>query len=339
MNILNFFLILWIVIIILLILFVIYIGICLYASNKFVQAALFRDSEWYEKTGHKLFNPDNYTKVRTKYTDIEDRQNADVDKFWQEEYTNEYKLNLDGDTIFAREFKQNDNANSHFWILAIHGYRSYGKRDMGYPALRFFHHGFNVLVPDLRAHGKSTGNKIGLGWLERKDIETWIKKITEVDPKAEIILFGGSMGGAAVLMTSGDKLPNNVKIIIADSAYDSIDKLFRDKLKHQFHFPTWPIVEFTNHYIKKYLGFSVADASTVKQLKKNKRPLLLLHGTKDKFVPHKALYPNLEASQGFKEGVLFKNAPHLSSWIWDERKYFDTVFNFINTILLDERQE
>lgn len=31
-----------------------------------------------------------------------------------------------------------------------------------------------MLCPDLRAHGKSEGNYVGMGWLDRKDILTWV---------------------------------------------------------------------------------------------------------------------------------------------------------------------
>ncbi|MCW0998235.1 alpha/beta hydrolase, partial [Streptococcus anginosus] len=89
------------------------------------------------------------------------------------------------------------------------GYRSNGKRDMVYTALRFAEEGYNVLVPDLRAHGKSSGNKIGMGWLDRLDLLSWISEVLAIDMEAEIILVGGSMGAATVMMASGEKLPTN----------------------------------------------------------------------------------------------------------------------------------
>ena len=43
-----------------------------------------------------------------------------------------------------------------------------------------------------------------------KDVNL-IQQILKKDPNAEIALFGVSMGGATVMMTSGEDLPSNVK--------------------------------------------------------------------------------------------------------------------------------
>ncbi|BDP53469.1 hypothetical protein EfmJHP35_13930 [Enterococcus faecium] len=78
--------------------------------------------------------------------------------------------------------------------------------------------GYNVLVPDARGHGKSEGDYIGFGWPERKDYVQWINKVLENNGKSqEIVLYGVSMGAATVMMTSGEKLPDNV-IIFKENA-------------------------------------------------------------------------------------------------------------------------
>ena len=60
---------------------------------------------------------------------------------------------------------------------------------------KFYDMGYNVLIPDLRGHGMSEGDYIGMGWDERLDIIDLINYIIDVDKDSEIVLFGVSMGG------------------------------------------------------------------------------------------------------------------------------------------------
>ena len=58
--------------------------------------------------------------------------------------------------------------------------------------------GYNVVMPDLHAHGLSEGDMIRMGWLDRKDILHWIS-LFQTDT---MVVHGVSMGGATTMMTS-----------------------------------------------------------------------------------------------------------------------------------------
>nr|WP_165866617.1 alpha/beta hydrolase [Vagococcus vulneris] len=297
------------------------------AADFFINVALFRDSKWFEKTGHKMMNPDNFATVQTEYNVVEQKQLSIGSLFWDNDIAQDYWLEADDEKLYARLFKT--SKPTHEWVICVHGYRSNGKRDMSYTAYRFYEQGYQCLVPDLRAHGKSSGNIIGMGWLDRLDIEKWISEIIKLDAEAKIILFGGSMGASTVMMVSGDNLPENVVGIIADCGYSSVYAEFGAMLSSALKLPKFPILTFANIFARRKVGYSLKTASAVKQLEKNKRPILFIHGTGDKFVPHQMMYDNMEAASGVKESLVIEGAPHLSSAIYEPEHYYETVFEFI----------
>ena len=63
---------------------------------------------------------------------------------------------------------------SNIWTILVHGY--YGKgSDMAYYAEQYFNRGYNVLLVDLRGHGNSQGDYIGMGWHDRLDLIDWAR--------------------------------------------------------------------------------------------------------------------------------------------------------------------
>lgn len=313
----------WLVVLLLLFL----LGGSVYAAHFFIHAALFKNDRWYDKTGHKMMNPDNFAKDLSIYDQTEIQQKKQGETFWEASFAADHWLTDDDDRLYSRMFIS--HPQSHRWVLCVHGYRSNGKRDMAYVASQFSDEGYNVLVPDLRAHGRSSGTVIGMGWLDRLDLLQWIQEILAFDREAEIILFGGSMGAASVMMVSGENLPQNVKGLIADCGYTSVYGEFQTMLRSAFKLPAFPIMTLANWLAKLRVGYSLKEASSIKQLKKNTLPILFIHGTGDKFVPHQMIYQNMEATAGVKESLLIEGAPHLSSFVYEPEHYFGTVFEFL----------
>jgi pimeloyl-ACP methyl ester carboxylesterase len=109
------------------------------------------------------------------------------------------------------------NPGSDKTILFVHGYRSEGPTfDFGYEIRACYEKGFNVMLIDQRAHGKSEGRYICFGVKERYDVRDWVNFIKESYAPSTLFLYGLSMGCTTVLMASSLELPDTVRGIIAD---------------------------------------------------------------------------------------------------------------------------
>lgn len=231
----------------------------------------------------------------------------------------------DGLTLVGEMYRRD---GSHKWLLGFHGYTSSraGFRDI---AAFYAARGFNVLLPDLRAHGESEGKYIGMGWLDRKDALKWIDLIVETDPEAEIVLHGVSMGGATVMMTAGEALPDNVKGIVEDCGYTSVWDIFADELDYLFGLPTFPLLNTAGFAGKLLAGYDFSEASSVDQLAKAAVPVLFLHGSEDNFVRTDMVYEVYDACPTEKDILVVEGAGHGEAYLMDPDLYFDTVFGFL----------
>lgn len=242
-------------------------------------------------------------------------------------YKDKYITSFDNLRLHSYVIKQPEKTSK--WVIIVHGYGEEGKLTSR-KALRFYNMGYNVLVPDLRGNGKSQGNYIGMGWDDRIDIIGWINYIIKCDNKSEIALYGTSMGGATVLMTSGENLPSNVKAVISDCAYTSVYDIFDYEIRSFSGNSSFPIIDFTNMVTVLRAGYSLKNASALDSVKNAKIPILYLHGDKDKFVPLSMMNKLYKATTSEKKKVIIENGEHSNSDLSQPRIYWNTVDNFLN---------
>lgn len=281
------------------------------------------------KRGDKFFLQDNPSLPGgTSGTNAENAERKQKVKAWashalkeQVNMTSFDGLKLSG-TIFLQEEK------SHQWMILVHGYMTDAQSMIDF-AYDYYSYGFNLLVIDCRASGKSEGSYTSMGWFEHLDLAAWCWQLANRDPQSEIALFGISMGGATVMMASGEKLPGNVKCIIEDCGYTSVEDILAFQLKNIFHLPKFPFINACDQVAKVRGGWSIRKASAVDQLKKNKLPMLFIHGDQDDFVPFAMLDEVYQACNAPKEKLVIPGAAHALAFEVDGEKYLDTVMRFI----------
>ena len=234
---------------------------------------------------------------------------------------------FDGLTLHAKKFSPVEPTNR--WAILVHGYGRDGTFAYDY-ADEYLKHGWNVLIPDLRAAGESQGQFITMGALESLDIARWAEKIPQ---DAKIVLHGVSMGAATVLMTAA-KNPENLCAVVEDCGYTSAYEMFTAQLNKIFGLPEYPVMPCANLVCKLKTGVKISDAAPIDVVNKISVPILFIHGDEDNLVPFDMMNQLFDAATTQnKEKFVVNGAGHADSKRKDPAAYFDKVFTFLEANL------
>ncbi|KGH88688.1 alpha/beta hydrolase [Oenococcus oeni] len=215
-------------------------------------------------------------------------------------------------------------------VIIIHGFRR-NKTGMKAYTDMFANLGYNTLTVDNRGHGKSQGHYVGFGWLDKGDVEAWIRYLISKNKNVEIVPFGISMGGATVAMMSGDSLPSNVKALIEDSGYTSVEAEITYEAKAMYNLPQKPFVSTVSLISKLFAGYSYTEASSIKQVEKNTRPMLFMHGGADSYVPTKMVYQLYNADKDPEKQLwIAPNSGHVQGFGDHPSAYTAQIKKFLN---------
>ena len=231
-----------------------------------------------------------------------------------------------GERIHADVFAQ--GSPSDIWVICMHGFSSC-PRDLSNVVQRFHAWGWNALLPHQCGHGDSECKSVSMGWLDRLDVTAWVEHLVREYDNPRIILYGGSMGGAAVMMALGDPLPDNVICAVEDCGYTSLWDEYAHQATEFLHLGpiTRPGLAALDTVTRLRAGFSIRKASSVEQLKKSKTPTLFIHGDADNVVPFWMLQKNYDTCPCEKEILVVQGAGHGESQ-YQEELYFGAIRRF-----------
>lgn len=217
-------------------------------------------------------------------------------------------------------------------VLCLHGYTSNGLGNFCAMAKYYLNNNFDLLIVDLRAHGESEGDYVGFGILDRYDCMNWIDYITDrFGDNTDILLYGVSMGATTALMTLGFKnLPIAVKGAVADCAFTSPFDVFAHILKRDYHLKPFPVMNICDEMSYKKAGYRFRDYSTLTALKETDRPVLLIHGSDDKFVPVWMTEKNFEVCASPVTKLFVDGAGHGASYYENTELYENALTDFIS---------
>ena len=155
-------------------------------------------------------------------------------------------------------------------------------------AAEFYKAKVATIMPDLRGHGKSDGNRICLAYEETSDV----KAVTDyIKSKARyqgvpIIVMGVSMGGAVAIRSIGEN--QDIDGLISLSAFSSLEDFLQ--ASREAFLPMIPADELdgvTGSVIKEKYGADASVCSPIYSLRGlSGRPVLMMHSRQDTQVPY-----------------------------------------------------
>lgn len=230
--------------------------------------------------------------------------------------------------------------------IVVHGYGENAVDMMHFGRMYERDLGMNVVLPDLRYAGLSEGTHIQMGWHDRHDLLLWENMAANMfglQPDKNIaingyiyrmnmVVHGRSMGAAAVLMSSGDSIPEYIGGFIADCPYTCVWEEFAYQLWKRHSLPTLPFLYIASTLSKARYGWNFREASAYRQVKRNEFvPTLFIHGEADDFVPTDMGRRLYEAAPCIKQWWSEKGVGHATMYDQYPEEYLRRVRAFIDT--------
>ncbi len=217
---------------------------------------------------------------------------------------------------------------SHKYTILIHGYNNCSITCGKYAKI-FNDRGINCIAPDTRRIQETGGKGISFGYYERYDIETWIEEIYKMDPKAEIGMFGISLGAATCILVAEMRI--DLKYIIPYCSYSSFKDIVMSKGKDlypkliKFFYPAIVIGGFITMGARQDLIDITAS------IKKVSCPTMILHSQDDDFTPYSQALKLKEA----KPDAVFRDfvgPQHARSYATQPVLYTKYINDFLDEI-------
>ena len=163
-------------------------------------------------------------------------------------------------------------------VVLFHGY-SADKSAMLAEAAAFHAIGLSALLVDFRGSGESSESYTSIGLCEADDVAAAVRYAQSNLPHHRLILFGQSMGGAAILRAiDGRRIaPDGV---IVEAVFDTM----LNTIRHRFQtmgIPAFPSAELLVFWGGRQFGYNGFAHNPVAYARSVACPILFMHGAND----------------------------------------------------------
>jgi len=224
---------------------------------------------------------------------------------------------------------QMEQSGGHGTIVMFHGHGA--AKDSLLPAAEIFYKlGWNCALVDFHGSGGSGTNVTSIGWHEADDVISAVKYLAPEYMPEPRILYGASMGGAAILraLHIGNLDPDGV---ILELPYDRLINAARQRFA-AMRIPSWPAADLLVLYGGMHGGFDAFAMNPMEFAKSVHCPTLLMNGEIDRRAPPKqalAVFDNLAGPKIHKQ---FRGLGHRNFSRHDPEEWKATVSSFLDAV-------
>ena len=248
--------------------------------------------------------------IFNEMTDKRVEKNSSLIETYADEIDSIETESSDGLKISSWRFKKEDPEGIVIVLHGMDGQDASSLLDFG----KFFSdNNYETFCLDMRAHGKSEGNKIGFGYTEVKDVKAlldWINSQPKYENE-EIILYGISMGGATAINTAAER--SEIDKVISVSAFQSTEKTFLDYMRRD------GVPEFVVQSFKPSIRLLISSKydrrpiknAPISKIRQVNNPILLIHGDQDQQILIEQAYNLKEAADQNAELWVVEDKKHM----------------------------
>jgi len=188
--------------------------------------------------------------------------------------------------------------------------------------------GYHVFLIDFRGCGLSGGRFTTVGYREAGDVLGAVDYLQRRLGPARLGVLGISMGAVAVLRAAPG-CPA-IAAVVADSAYADLEDTIRHKMGEILRLPVLMVLGWASIRIGEWLsGGNVAAVRAVDAVAcLSPRPLLLIHGERDDYLPPDNAQRLFQAAGEPKELWLALGSGHAMARLDHGREYVERVHAF-----------
>jgi hypothetical protein len=190
-------------------------------------------------------------------------------------------------------------------VVILHGL---GESKASYPFLGIGRvlakKGYDVVLPDLRAHGRSEGKYTTYGAKESRDVQAVVDALQADGIVDEpIYVLGATLGASTAIQYAA--MDPEVNAVFAITPYRNIQTVAKRRLPLTSGEQRQAAIERAG----EIADFSPSEADTVRAAADLDKPLLLVHGMFDLMIPAENSKLIHEAARGPKKLILIKPGP------------------------------
>ncbi|MGD0815149.1 MAG: alpha/beta fold hydrolase [Verrucomicrobiota bacterium] len=211
-------------------------------------------------------------------------------------------------------------------VILFHGYGGEKTSTLN-EARVFLEMGLSVLLVDFRGSGDSSESYTTIGYDEAQDVAAAVRYAQANLPHSKLVLYGISMGAAAVLRAvhNGGIQPD---AIIAEAVFDRMLATVRNRFE-SMGVPSFPAAELLVFWGGRQFGFNGFGHNPVEYAASVRCPILFLHGAADPrahLAEARRVYDAVPGRKWFKE---FPGIGHAATVVPCRRQWKETVWQFL----------